>query len=188
MFGGQSPIYAHFSETLNGTVTIRAYRDTARFAAINADKLDTNQSAYFHATVANRWLAVRLECIGSGIVTGAVLFVVTGGDAVLPSMVRHTRTFKPVPAVPAACMLICGALIDVVSLRLLVPVHGRWLESCTVLSCTDAMVCTHTVTHFHLLSGGAVHLVCTGGDAVPQLDGPYDVGCRNEDRRSGAHP
>ena len=53
---------------------------------MNAQKLDVNQSAYFHATVANRWLAVRLECIASGIVTGAVLFVVIGGDSVLPSL------------------------------------------------------------------------------------------------------
>ena len=60
----QSPIYAHFSETLNGTVSIRAYGDQRRFIKTNGDRLDTNQAAYFIGTVANRWLAVRLELIG----------------------------------------------------------------------------------------------------------------------------
>ncbi len=36
----QSPVYAHFSETLNGTVSIRAYRDQARFVSVNAHRVD----------------------------------------------------------------------------------------------------------------------------------------------------
>lgn len=60
----KSPIYAHFSETLNGTVTIRAYGDQLRFVHANASKVDTNQTSYFLGTVANRWLASRLELIG----------------------------------------------------------------------------------------------------------------------------
>ena len=61
----KSPIYAHFSETLNGTVTIRAFGDQNRFVCANADRLDLNQSSYFLGTIANRWLAVRLELIGT---------------------------------------------------------------------------------------------------------------------------
>jgi ABC-type multidrug transport system fused ATPase/permease subunit len=59
----RSPIYANFSETLAGTITIRAFGEQARFTARNAKLLDTNQAAYFTNTSANRWLAVRLETV-----------------------------------------------------------------------------------------------------------------------------
>ncbi len=46
-------------------MTIRGYGDQARFVQANAEKLDTNQASYFLGTIANRWLAVRLELIGA---------------------------------------------------------------------------------------------------------------------------
>ena len=39
----RSPIYAHFSETLNGAVTIRALRASNRFVASSRQRLDANQ-------------------------------------------------------------------------------------------------------------------------------------------------
>lgn len=46
----RSPIYAHFSETLNGTVTVRAYNDQWRFMAKNAERVNKNLTAYFCGT------------------------------------------------------------------------------------------------------------------------------------------
>ena len=43
----RSPIYAHFSESLTGLESIRAYRQTERFAKENEEKLDVNQKANF---------------------------------------------------------------------------------------------------------------------------------------------
>lgn len=82
----KSPLLAHFSETLQGTVTIRAYGEQHRFMATNAQRLDTNQTSYFASTSANRWLAVRLEFIGAGIVTGAALSAVLGHGTVSASL------------------------------------------------------------------------------------------------------
>ncbi|KAI8911120.1 P-loop containing nucleoside triphosphate hydrolase protein [Gorgonomyces haynaldii] len=64
----RSPIYAHFQETLYGVSTIRAYAQEGRFTEKNEDRIDFNQKAYYPSVSANRWLAVRLELIGSLIV------------------------------------------------------------------------------------------------------------------------
>ena len=42
-----SPIYAHFSETLTGLATIRAFRDEERFKQENEHRLEINQRANF---------------------------------------------------------------------------------------------------------------------------------------------
>ncbi|KAJ3054695.1 hypothetical protein HK097_001102 [Rhizophlyctis rosea] len=70
----RSPIYAHFSETLGGVSTIRAYSQQARFIRANEYKIDHNQKAYYPSISSNRWLAVRLEFIGSLVVFGSALF------------------------------------------------------------------------------------------------------------------
>jgi ATP-binding cassette, subfamily C (CFTR/MRP), member 1 len=78
----KSPIYAHFQESLNGINTIRAYHQQRRFIEENEWRVDANQRAYFPSISANRWLAVRLEFIGSLIILAAagfsILSVATG--------------------------------------------------------------------------------------------------------------
>lgn len=78
----RSPIYAHFQESLGGISTIRAYRQENRFALENEWRMDANLRAYFPSISANRWLAVRLEFIGSIIILAsaglAILSVATG--------------------------------------------------------------------------------------------------------------
>ncbi|CAG8529326.1 12197_t:CDS:10, partial [Acaulospora morrowiae] len=74
----RSPIYAHFQETLGGVTTIRAYQQSVRFMEENESKLDENQKAYYPSVSCNRWLAVRLEFLGSLIIfSAALLSVVT---------------------------------------------------------------------------------------------------------------
>ncbi|CAG8452470.1 10619_t:CDS:10 [Ambispora leptoticha] len=72
----RSPIYAHFQETLGGVTTIRAYQQQDRFIEENEYRLDENQKAYFPSFSCNRWLAVRLEFLGSLIIFGASLLSV----------------------------------------------------------------------------------------------------------------
>ncbi|ERF69196.1 hypothetical protein EPUS_01153 [Endocarpon pusillum Z07020] len=72
----RSPIYAHFQESLGGVTTIRAYRQQARFALENEWRMDANLRAYFPSINANRWLAVRLEFIGSVIILAAASFAI----------------------------------------------------------------------------------------------------------------
>ncbi|KAL8836868.1 MAG: hypothetical protein Q9170_002759 [Blastenia crenularia] len=72
----KSPIYAHFQESLGGMTTIRAYRQQKRFALENEWRVDENLRAYFPSINANRWLAVRLEFIGSFIILAAASFAI----------------------------------------------------------------------------------------------------------------
>ncbi|KAI1952946.1 ATP-binding cassette glutathione S-conjugate transporter ycf1 [Ophidiomyces ophidiicola] len=69
----KSPIFAHFQETLGGISTIRAFRQQERFALENEWRTDANLRAYFPSINANRWLAVRLEFIGSIVILGAAV-------------------------------------------------------------------------------------------------------------------
>ncbi|KAK4621949.1 Metal resistance protein [Fulvia fulva] len=72
----RSPIYAHFQESLSGISTIRAYRQTKRFSLENEWRVDANLRAYFPSISANRWLAVRLEFLGSVIILAAAGFAI----------------------------------------------------------------------------------------------------------------
>ena len=61
----RSPIFSHFSETLDGTALIRAYGQQRTFVAENMEKVSRNMRAYYSNFSSNRWLAVRLETIGA---------------------------------------------------------------------------------------------------------------------------
>ncbi|KAJ3097766.1 hypothetical protein HDU96_000252, partial [Phlyctochytrium bullatum] len=65
-----------FLETLAGAGTIRAYGQQARFVNTNEERVDYNLKAYYPSVSSNRWLAVRLESIGSLIVFGSAIFAV----------------------------------------------------------------------------------------------------------------
>ena len=72
----RSPVFAHYSETLGGTATIRAYAVERRFTAANMRLVDTLNEAYYINKVAERWLSVRLEMIGAASITCAALLAV----------------------------------------------------------------------------------------------------------------
>ncbi|KAJ3057372.1 hypothetical protein HK097_008467 [Rhizophlyctis rosea] len=70
----RSPLYAHVGETLTGLSTIRAYRDQSRFVSVNDTMIDANNSPYYLMLSAQRWLAVRLETLGTVLVFCAAAF------------------------------------------------------------------------------------------------------------------
>lgn len=72
----RSPIFANFQESLNGVSVIRAYGQEERFKHLNIGRVDKNMRAYHPAVNANRWLAVRLEFLGSIIILGASGFAI----------------------------------------------------------------------------------------------------------------
>ena len=61
---------------MSGISTIRAYRQTKRFSLENEWRVDANLRAYYPSISANRWLAVRLELIGSVIILSAAGFAI----------------------------------------------------------------------------------------------------------------
>ncbi|XP_044251201.1 ATP-binding cassette sub-family C member 3 isoform X17 [Drosophila takahashii] len=76
----RSPIYSHFSETVTGASTIRAYNVGDRFIDESDAKVDKNQVCKYPSVIANRWLAIRLEMVGNLIILFASLFAVLGGQ------------------------------------------------------------------------------------------------------------
>jgi len=82
----KSPVFAHFSETLVGVSSIRAFSVQWRFLAENREKLETNLRAYFMYVSANRWLAMRLEFIGTGITALAALFATVQRGTIDPGL------------------------------------------------------------------------------------------------------
>lgn len=72
----RSPIYSHFSETIQGASTIRAYKKTSSFNKQLQKKLDCFTRIQFLTSVADRWISFRLEMIGNFIVLFSTLFAV----------------------------------------------------------------------------------------------------------------
>ncbi|XP_058473003.1 multidrug resistance-associated protein 1-like isoform X1 [Solea solea] len=83
----RSPIYSHFSETVQGAVVIRAFGEQQRFVLESHLRIDNNQEAYFPRFVATRWLAVNLEFLGNLLVLAAAIFSVLGRAELSPGIV-----------------------------------------------------------------------------------------------------
>ncbi|CAO1618700.1 unnamed protein product [Sympodiomycopsis kandeliae] len=64
----KSPIFSWFQESLGGLSTIRAFGQDSRFIATSETRVDRNQQAYFPSVSTNRWLAVRIEFMGSTVI------------------------------------------------------------------------------------------------------------------------
>ncbi|XP_038069146.1 ATP-binding cassette sub-family C member 9-like isoform X2 [Patiria miniata] len=92
----RSPIFAYFSETLNGLTTIRAYKSQKRFFNTIIERINKNQVAYLYLQTANRWLGVRLDFIGSLIVFTAGMTTLVGALTLglEPSLVGLAITYS----------------------------------------------------------------------------------------------
>ncbi|XP_069492526.1 multidrug resistance-associated protein 1-like isoform X4 [Ambystoma mexicanum] len=83
----RSPVISHFSESLFGASTIRAYGHQERFINQNKDAVNENLVCYYNNVISNRWLAVRLEFLGNLVVFFAALFALLTGDKINSSIV-----------------------------------------------------------------------------------------------------
>ncbi|XP_006101728.1 multidrug resistance-associated protein 1 [Myotis lucifugus] len=90
----RSPVYSHFNETLLGVSVIRAFAEQERFICQSDLKVDENQKAYYPSIVANRWLAVRLECVGNCIVLFATLFAVISRNSLSAGLVGLSISYS----------------------------------------------------------------------------------------------
>ncbi|XP_071261578.1 ATP-binding cassette sub-family C member 8-like isoform X2 [Salvelinus alpinus] len=64
----QLPLLSHFSETVEGLTTIRAFRYESRFTQRLLEYTDANNISSLFLTAANRWLEVRMEYVGACVV------------------------------------------------------------------------------------------------------------------------
>lgn len=90
-----SPVYAHFSETLAGLVTIRAFGHQERFIADNASRVATNQKAFYTQRCAcDRWLPIRLETVGNSIVLVVAMLAVAAEGTGMAAMSGLVLSFS----------------------------------------------------------------------------------------------
>ncbi|KAH8995032.1 ABC transporter [Lactarius akahatsu] len=61
----RSSLYSHFSETLSGIATIRAYGEEVRFFNENRDRVNIENRAYWMTVTNQRWLSIRLDLLGT---------------------------------------------------------------------------------------------------------------------------
>ncbi|XP_017694853.1 PREDICTED: multidrug resistance-associated protein 1-like isoform X3 [Lepidothrix coronata] len=83
----QPPVISHFSETLVGRSTIRAFGYQERFIRKNYDVVYENVVCVYNNLISNSWLTVRLEFLGNLMVFFAALFVALSGNTVSSSTV-----------------------------------------------------------------------------------------------------
>jgi len=83
----KSPIFSHFSETLTGVSTIRAYESQKRFVSRMHKNMDENNIYVLIANYADRWLGLRLELIGNIITALASLFAVFSRNSLSAGLV-----------------------------------------------------------------------------------------------------
>ncbi|KAI0822453.1 P-loop containing nucleoside triphosphate hydrolase protein [Trametes gibbosa] len=60
----RSSLYSHFSESLSGLATIRAYGESERFLQENRKRIDIENRAYWLTVANQRWLGIRLDLMG----------------------------------------------------------------------------------------------------------------------------
>ncbi|KAI0040096.1 ABC transporter [Auriscalpium vulgare] len=73
----RSSLYSHFSESLSGLATIRAYGEEERFYKDNRDRVDIENRAYWLTVTNQRWLGIRLDFLTS-ILTLVVAMLTVG--------------------------------------------------------------------------------------------------------------
>ena len=91
----KSPIFASFSETLNGLPTIRAFNYNDRFIKYNSDLVDRNNSGAYLKVASDRWLAIRLEFLGDLIyLIAAILAIISVQNrSITPALAAMSLSF-----------------------------------------------------------------------------------------------
>lgn len=89
----RSLLYAHFSESLSGLATIRAYGETDRFVRDNSYYMDLEDRAYVLTYSNQRWLAIRLDSLGALLVFAVAIMCAAGGGGLKPSEIALCLTY-----------------------------------------------------------------------------------------------
>ncbi|KAG0073521.1 Multidrug resistance-associated protein 1, partial [Podila epicladia] len=82
----RSPLYQHFTETLNGVSSIRVMQLSAQFTDKNDSHANTSSNANYTVLMNNRWLATRIEALSSVAILAAALLIVFSRGVLSPSM------------------------------------------------------------------------------------------------------
>ncbi|KAF9171969.1 Multidrug resistance-associated protein 1 [Mortierella sp. AD011] len=89
----KSPLYQHFSESLNGVSTIRAMAVQERFIEENTVRMDYLANNFLASMSCKRWVEVQLRLLSTFVLLFASLFAVLGRSRLDPSLVGLTLSF-----------------------------------------------------------------------------------------------
>ncbi|KAG8769118.1 hypothetical protein FRC12_005151 [Ceratobasidium sp. 428] len=81
----RSSLYAHFGEAIGGISTIHAYQVSTQFKRENENRMDIENRAYWLTTVNQRWLALRLDFLGSLLLLAVSLLCVGARFTISPA-------------------------------------------------------------------------------------------------------
>ncbi|KAF9510628.1 hypothetical protein BS47DRAFT_1395829 [Hydnum rufescens UP504] len=81
----RSSLYSHFSESLSGLGTIRAYGETTRFTRENEQYMDHENRAYWLTITNQRWLGVHLDFLGAILSFAVAILAVASPFSISPS-------------------------------------------------------------------------------------------------------
>lgn len=102
----KSPVFSHFSETLAGLSTIRAFTEESRFVEKMNDHINDNNLAFIMVNCANCWLGISLDFLG-----GVILFLATVSSLTAAIMGATSTSFVGIA----------------MTYTLLVPIYLNWL-------------------------------------------------------------
>ncbi|KAG1785703.1 ABC transporter [Suillus plorans] len=89
----RSSLYSHFSESLSGLTTIRAYGEFDRFRVENIQLIDVENRAYWLTVVNQRWLAMRLDFLGALLTLAVALLTVGIRFSISPGQTGVTLSY-----------------------------------------------------------------------------------------------
>lgn len=72
----KAPVIHHFSESISGVMTIRAFGKQITFCQENVKRVNNSLRMDFHNNGSNEWLGFRLELLGSVTFCIATMFMI----------------------------------------------------------------------------------------------------------------
>ncbi|KAJ7298462.1 hypothetical protein O6H91_Y577300 [Diphasiastrum complanatum] len=72
----QAPIIHHFSETISGFMTVRAFGHQERFSKVNIERVNANLCISFHNAASIEWFGSRIETLGICVLCSSALLLV----------------------------------------------------------------------------------------------------------------
>ena len=137
----KSPIYSHFSETINGAQTVRAYGHQPRFILESQKRVATNVNSVFLNFMSNRWLGMRLEMIGNLVIFFAAMFAMLARDSLSPGQagLSITSSLQIIGALVWVVRMACQLETDCVAIERVVEYaeveqEASWTDSSTKVS------------------------------------------------------
>lgn len=89
----RSSLYSHFSESLSGLTTIRAYGEFDRFCEENIQLMDVENRAYWLTVTNQRWLGIRLDFLGLLLTLAVALLTVGLRFSISPGQTGVTLSY-----------------------------------------------------------------------------------------------